>query len=486
MKATYWNGDATITKGCGSSDSEYFFSVGDLVAFRVNSFSSPDGRSFGHGCIPKQENYLLQEEILLEEFDNSTFPGEPGHGPVGGMDRKTIEEIVNVFWHKYSRPVISRTFLLGVLDTSENVFSGGFIHGEISEVRNHSGKFLHIYEIPEEYRECKGETFESTVAAINLQKKQEDEYQADLAAKNWRGVELVFGITASGWYESEASFGRHSVQRAHEYDSTSRSHYNLMIMPCVPNGGTRGNKNSWSCRPIHFYLPNGMPVSLSLYTDKNPEIDTITDHRWNNQQSWWYVQIETIEIQPGWIFVDGEDVFYCTKKIIEENRAKKITTRNAKFAEAKAKAFEAGITETQIGQIIKLADKGQIINTLKLVTTMVAKYSPVFILEIFNYIPSENPEVIENYAYLVAHAGEIKLANVKLATKNAYARSYINNLIPGYITGGHFDFYMRALSLALANKVSFKNGNNETFGGENCESDLAVKLREAGLTKIEE
>jgi len=125
MKGIYWDGDATITKGCGSGKSTEMFSVGGIIAFTADEYSSPDGRQFSHGVIPTHENYKLQEEILLEEFNFSTFPGEEGVGPVGSMNRKMIVELSNEFWHEFSQPVKFKTFLLQIMEASENVFRGG-------------------------------------------------------------------------------------------------------------------------------------------------------------------------------------------------------------------------------------------------------------------------------------------------------------------------------------------------------------------------
>lgn len=462
MKGTEWNGDYVATKGMTRSDGRHMFSVGGLVAFDVTTFSSPDGRSFSYGCTPTASSYILQEEILLEEFNRTEI--DP-HYHCGNMDVQKIVELRDEFWHVRRDPISKETFLLGVLDTSENIFAG-FISGEITEVRNHPGKFLHIYEIPEGYRGCKGETFEATVDAINLQKKQEDEHYDELVAKNWRGMELVFGITASGWYASRASFGRHGVQRQHEHDSTTRNHHTMVISPEVPCGDTDGHGCSYRC----FYLPDGTPMSLALWSNREPSIDTLTDTHWANSQSWHYSEIQTMYIKPGWIIVDGVDVYDCTKQIIDKNRAEQAALRKTKFAEAKAKAIEAGFTEAQTGQIIKLAMKGKVIAMLSLAARLAEKHGTDFALQVFVDLKGKSPVVTENYAFLLAHASEIKLSSAKRAAERAGAWSYLQALVPGYGTG-YFDDAMTALQLALANGVPFAELKSE--------SDLAIKLREA-------
>lgn len=480
MKGIEWNGDYFAEKGCTRSDGKYMFSVGNLVAFEVTTWSSPDGRDYGRGCIPCASMYKLQEEIILEEFNRTVSSIYNS----GSYNIQTIIELQDRFWHEYSRPVEYKTFLLQILGSGSNPFRKEFIKGEITEVRNNPGKYLHIYEVPESYRKCKVANFAETVEAINLQKQKEEQEYADMVSKNFRGVELIFGITASGWYASGASFGRHSVQLQHEHDSTSRDHYRIIIMPCVPNGGTRGTECSWSCKSLHFYLPNGIPMSLSLYTDREPVIDTMTTTHWANSQSWHYDEIETLEIQKGWIFVDGVDVYDCTTKIIDENKATKAAARNEKFAIAKTKALEAGFTESQIGQIIKTS-KGQVIANLNLVASMVTenKYGVAFVLQMFKNLQGKSPEVISSYSFLVSHAAEIKMDNVKRADKKAYAWAYLSDLIPGF-GSGHFDDAMIALRLAIENKVPFQGAEFVNSGFEvKGESDLAIKLRKAGLVQ---
>jgi len=270
---------------------------------------------------------------------------------------------------------------------------GGFLGGEIAEVRSNSGKFLHIYEIPEGYRECKGETFAETVVNINLQKKQEDEFDAEKVAKRYRGVELIFGITASGWYASSASFGEHSVKLQHEHDSTSRNHYTLVVAPCVPDGS------------FSFYVGR-VPVQITLGGE--PHITTLTS---GTGQSWYYSDIETLTIGKGWIFVDGVDVYEGTVETVNKKKAEKVAARNNKFAEAKAKAIEVGFSGAEIAELIKSAQKGQIIALLTAASAMVVEdnMTTTSVVETIKSLGGEDVAVIRNYAKIANKATELAL-----------------------------------------------------------------------------
>ena len=349
MKGTNFNGSFFADKGTSRSEGTSMFSVNGLVAFSYEHYCSPDGRSFSSGCIPTTGEYKLQEEIVLEEFDKTTSDRY-------GSGRYNVAKIVDLkdhFWHIYQKPVVEKIFLLQILEHGENIF--GFIHGDIAEVKNHPGKFLHIYEIPQGYCGCKGETFASTVAAIIAKKENEDTERALVVEKKFRGVELTFGITASGWYASSASFGEYKPQLQHEYDSTSRSHYKMVISDKVPPGA------------FSFYLPRPVgeiPMSLWIPQDgSEPSIDTLTDTSWCNSQNWHYSQIKNLSIQKGWIVVDGVDVYDCTKAIIDKNTAAEKAVRKEKFEKLSNEVIS--LHGEDIFKKVLTAKKGQVLAFLK-------------------------------------------------------------------------------------------------------------------------
>jgi len=286
----------------------------------------------------------------------------------------------------------------------------------------------------------------------------------------WRtGAEFSFGITTrGGWYKPSAGVGEWKIVPQHEHDDSRTRLGKMKISPKVPYG-------------MHYLYIWGYPIALYLQEGQEPSLSLCASSHWANSQNWGYDHHFSTSLQPGWIFVDGEDVYLSTKEKVDANRAEQVATRNAKFAEAKAKAIEAGFTEAQIGQIIKLAQKGKVIQTI-FAAVRLHKYGSGLVLQIVKDLRGEDPVVMENYIFLVANAAKIRLSSAERAAEKAGAWAYLNALIPGYGVG-YFDHARTALSLALANGVPFKNGNNKLFGGENAESDLAVKLREAGLVQ---
>lgn len=284
----------------------------------------------------------------------------------------------------------------------------------------------------------------------------------------WRkGEPFSFGVTThGGWYKPSVGVGLWKIVPQHEHDSSGTQLGMMKIMPSMPYGS------------YQLYIWE-YPITLTLAVDEEPRLSMCASSSWCNSQSWWYEKYYQTNLQKGWLFVDGIDVYEGTVEIINNNKAEKSAANNTKFAEAKAKAIEAGITETQIGQIIKLAGKGKVIIMVNLAVRMVTdqKYDVGFVLQVFTDLRGKSPAVVESYAYLTTHAAEIKLSSVKKAVEKAYAWSYLNSLIPGF-GAGYFDEAIEALKLALVNKVPFKNGDTETF-----DSDLAIKLREAGLAE---
>lgn len=448
------------------------FSIGNLVAFSYSHYCSPDGNDGRSGTNLLGADYSLQQEIVLEEYDNT----ESDKYGSGNYDRKKVVELSDVWKHEESSwqrfGGHNHNFLCTVLGTQEPQIGEPFVKGQrIEEVRENPGRWLHVYEVDDTDFTIseKATSFEEAIQKI---KTESPKNKAAYGLANWaKGEEFPVWYYKQDYYAPSAGVGGDGTHGGSW--CTSEDAGWLRIMPCVPAGnysvyifGGAGYIHVPN-RDFDGQLPS---VGLNVYT------------HWANSQSYNRLPLTETTIQKGWFFFNGEDISEKTIAIVKENIVGIVANRKAKFAEAKAKALEVGITETEIGQISKLAGKGNVISRLSLATRLVVdqKQGINFVLQIFTDLLGQNTAVIENYSYLVAHAHEIKLSSAKRATR-AYAWKYLQDLIPGYGTG-YFDEAMEALMLSLDNNVPFMNGNVETFGGENSESDLAIRLREAGLT----
>ena len=474
MKGTNYNGGYFASKGTCRSEGEAMFSIGNLVAFSYSYYSSPDGNDGRRGTNLLGADYSLQKEILLEEFDNT----ESNRFGSGNYDRKEVVEISDVWKHKESSwqrfGGYHRNFLCAVLNTQEPQIVEPFVKGQrIEEVRENPGHWLHVYEIDDTDFDLAGKaaSFEEAIQKI---KSESPKNKAAYGLANWaNGEEFPVWYRKQDYYAPRAGVGGDGTPTGGDW-ATSVSAGWLRIMPCVPAGQYAVLIFGWAG---YISVPDRK-------TEEVPYISLSVNTHWANSQSYKEQPLTETNIQKSWFFFNGEDMYEATLAEAQKNRTEQVVARNTKFAEAKAKALEAGIAENQIGQIIKLAGKGKVIVMIYLAARMVAeqKHNMDFVLRVFADLQGKNSAVIENYSHLIAHAKEIKLSLAKKAVERAGAWSYLRSLIPGYGTG-YFDDAMEALKLALTNKVPFKNGNTETFGGENSESDLAIKLREAGLAK---
>jgi hypothetical protein len=212
---------------------------------------------------------------------------------------------------------------------------------------------------------------------------------------SYRNTELIFGITISGWYASRATFGEKEIIPQHEHDGTYRHHYKLVIASHVPNG-------------TYSFYNEKTPMSLTISSEENPIIDVLTHTHWANSQSWDHCEIFALNIQKGWFFIDGEDVYENTVKIINENKKSRSFELSQKFNAAKTAVIEAGFCEEDIAILIKVAPKGKVINLLVAVSVIVQDgISTEAIIRICETLKGENPSVVQNYVEIYKKADQL-------------------------------------------------------------------------------
>lgn len=475
MKGTEYNGSHFASIGSSRSEGTSMFSIGGLVAFSYRHYCSPDGNDGRTGVNLITAGYFLKEDIVLEEYNN-TKSDKYGSG---NYDRKKVVELSDVWKHEESSwqrfGGYCRNFLCSILDTQDPQIGDPFTkESRIEEIRENPGHWLHVYEV-DDTDFAIGEKATSFEEAIQKIKSESPKNKAAHGLANWaKGEEFPVWCSKQDYYAPHAGVGGDGTPIGGDWATSVRAGW-LRIMPCVPTGQYTVLIFGWA----------GCISVPDRKTEEVPRISLSANTHWANSQSYRDQPLTETNTQKGWFFFNGEDMYEATVAEVQKNRTEQVASRNAKFTEVKTKALEAGITETQISQIIKLAGKGKVITMLNLATKMVAeqKYRIDFVLQIFTNLWGKSSALIENYAFLVAHATEIKLSSAKKAVEKAYAWSYLGVLIPGF-GAGYFDDAMEALKLALTNKVPFKDGGIERFSEEeNSESDLAVKLREAGLVQ---
>ncbi len=445
MKGFVYNGDATITKGCGSSYGERFFAVNDLVAFKATDYSSPDGNSHRHGCIPSKEKYLLQEEIFLEEFDNSTYPG-PGVGPVGSLDVKKIKTMPDEFWCEFWTEREFLSFVLQVLESEENVFSG-FIPGDISEVRNHPGKFLHIYNIPKGYWKCKKNTFADTVSAINLQKMQEDE-----------AAEIIRR------FEAGEKIGLEAMKNAYLYafqGLTNRYEYFRLAQKAgleITISVARANGHKETAETLLSWREAGV-TDTDLKSVESGK-DSCCNHHYYFKRSGWknnfYLAAETYGLEAVRFLV----LKSLTPESLKQHIAVEAEAERLRKEERKAffNELTKSVTEKYGEEILKIAlrKKGKIIATLQTLSSSVLGVEEIYkILSLTTEV-----SVIANLIEFVEK--RVKPGKAEKTAECARAWAYLRAVFPDVAFSGCFDDALLALLIYAENwgsGQSPKSGN---------------------------
>ena len=188
------------------------FSVGGLVAFRESYWCSAGGREGAVEGNYLQDEYFLQEEIELVEFDRS----EPSKGGLTKLNYQKIVKLKDVFFRKtssWSRGYDSSDlYVFAVLPDGEAKISGRTIAGtRIEEIRRNSGRFLHVYLVEEKIfhqesdRLLKAKSFDEAVAVLA---SSEDPEEVEKRARKQYAREQFDKLIATGlsWPRAQRVF----------------------------------------------------------------------------------------------------------------------------------------------------------------------------------------------------------------------------------------------------------------------------------------
>jgi hypothetical protein len=457
MKGTTYNGGYFASKGTCRSEGISMISVGNLVAFSYKHSSSPDGRDGRDGANLLSSPYLLQEEILLEEYNNTQE--DKFHS--GNYDYKKIVDIADVWnheegcWQRFGGYI--NKFICSIMDTDvpqlQNLFAQGM---RIEEVRNNPGKFLHVYLLDDAdfIIALNQKSFDEAIAAV---KKDSSKNKAAFGLANWKiGAPIPVQYSKQDYYSPGASVGGDGTSSSDTWCSHSRSAF-LSIMPCVPAGDHNIYIFGYSAS---INIPNRTENSL-------PCLNLNVQRHWANSQNWRETPLTETKIEKGWFFFNGEDIYEATMTEAKKNRDAQITARNEKFAAAKTAAMEAGFTDNQITQLLKIG-KGKTINLLTTAATIsrLDCFTADLAFSTINLLRNENCDVISNYAGLVSKSKSIDYSRIKKVNQKASAWAYLRSALPEVKFSGYFDDALRAVKLTIENKVIFKNMNLSLYYGE--------------------
>lgn len=457
MKGTTYNGSYFASKGSCRSEGISMISVGNLVAFSYSHYSSPDGNDGRSGANLLSSDYQIQEEVKLEEYDNT----EEDKFHSGNYDYKKVEDICDVWnheegsWQRFGGH--ANRFICTVLETNVPQIGTPFTQGtRIEEIRNNGGKFLHVYALDRAdfIIALSQKSFEEAVIAV---KKDSSKNKATFGLANWQtGAPIPVQYGRQDYYSPGASVGGDGTSSSDTWCSSGRSAW-LAIMPCVPAGDYQVFLFGYAAS---LHIPNRAENSL-------PRLDLNVQRHWANSQNWWETPLTETTIKKGWLFFDGEDIYEATIAEAKKNRDAQVAARNEKFTAAKTAATEAGFTEDQISQLLKIG-KGKTINLLKTAASIVKAdgFTTELAIETIKLLATENCAVISNYAGLIAKSTVIDYSRIQKVNRKASAWAYLSSAIPEVSFDGYFDDALRAIKLTVDNKVRFKNmdGNAPYYG----------------------
>lgn len=446
MKGTNYNGSSFANKGMCSSQGSRMVSVGETVAFHYEYYCSPDGNSGNSGANLLKADYLLQKEIVLEEYDNT----ESDRFGSGHYDRKKIVELPNIWKHKreswQSHGGNHDNFLCVVLGTQELQLSIPFSKGSrIEEIRENPGKFLHVYKLDDaDYRLV--ETASSFEEAIEKIKYESLKIKAAHGLANWRtGREIPVQYHKQDYYAPSAAVVGDGTSSRTWCTDTKGSW--LKIMPCVPAG----------CHNVILFGYSGYICVPDRKGDQIPFLGLNFSHRCGNSQSYYEELIKETTIQKGWFFLDGEDLYEETVTAVSCNKGAEKASRALRFEE-----YSKTVTEKYGKEILKLAlrKKGSVLEILKALTEVSAEIAISEMKKILE-LSSSGSTVLNLSNFVSTKIDTFKAAKV---AEKAYAWAYLNDAFPGVKFSGYFDEAKTALKIYSESWNIEKKINNPTLG----------------------
>lgn len=462
------NNSPFADKGTCSTEITGTCSVQDLVLLTTDYYCSPDWRSYSKKIL--NIDLFPKESDLPDEYNNTRSDKYwSGKYDYLAYDKENDQVFRYWEWNQLSRK--QNYFRVSPDDT--------VLLPDIETVEPCNGWYFHHIVIDNKcwYKTVDGKNIQEVVNAL-IDQKREKERIAEYRKKNWDiGIELPFTEYYRWWYETRVYMWDHHWTPAHEHSDERRTTSKILVK----------HGNPWD--HINFY--NGARYTLYIDGNKHIRISLNTDHRWNNQQDWWYKELNESTIQKWQIFVNGQDVYESTVSRIAEYSKEQKEKRNTKFNELKEFFVnEAGFSENEFNELTKYPRKWERLSFLEWIRWLLSEDDNPNISSIKDQNITKD-EILEttretlafhmNYAELVNYilikrkAGSIDYDTAKRVKDKAYAFAYLSDSLPWipFSMVGKFDDAIVALSIALKTwlfrKMTILHSNK----------DLWIKLQEA-------
>jgi len=453
-------------KGCCRSEGSRTYSVQDLVTIETSWYCSPDGIDYGRWI--DKINLFPTEEDIPQEYDNTTS-NKYGSGQYDYLSYD--KENKRIWSFSTGNNLASQDHYFWVSPNSTVLFPW------IETVQECNGWYLHhiIIDNKSDYKYVDAKSIQETINAL-FDQKREMERLAEYREKYgdiW--LELPWTEYSSGYYAPRVYiWDKHGIP-AHEYSNEKWTTNKILVKFWKP----------WDCinfirywRWYSAYISEDMSIWLSIKTD----------HRRNNQQQWWYTDLDDSIIQPWQIFINGEDVYEETMETVKSIKQGRINSRKSKFHDLKETLVNTYLfTESEFRDLCKYPWKWNILSFLSTVTSILEKNN-ITKDEIFNAMEEikypVNWDIFQNYISIKRVAKNFRDYDVKRVIDKWYAWSYIMDTIKWINRVWNFDDAIAALKLWLENGLFRKWNLVYTTKKEedNPEiSDFWQKLLDAGL-----
>lgn len=463
IRTYHKNNSYFATKGTCRSDKSQTYSVQDLVTIETSHYCSPDWRSYWNSI--DKINLFPNEEDSPEEFDN-TSSDNYGSGQYDYLSYD--KENKKIFYYSTWNQLSSQDHYFWVSPDSTVLFPW------IETVQECNGWYFHhiILDNQSDYKYVDKKSIQETINALFNQKKEMEKLEEYREKYGDMWLELSWTEYSNWYYEPSVYMWDKHWTPAHEYSNERWSTNKLLVKFWKP----------WDY--INFYRRS---KRYSIVIDENMEVEILnhTSCRWNNNQDWWYEEMNSSSIQPWQIFINGEDVYENTKSRISEKQTEVKEKRKNKFAELESKLVnEYKFTESELQDLCKYAWKWNVIRFLSTIKSMI-ETSDIQKNEIFDAmldIKYPGEMVFRNYILIKRNAENFKYEDVKRIVDKWYARSYITNTIKWINRVWNFDDAIGALRLVL--EIWLFRKNNLVYSTKISKSeisDLGQKLIDAGL-----
>lgn len=302
--------------------------------------------------------------------------------------------------------------------------------------------------------------------------KENRQWPREVVEKNYLNIYLTFWVTFPKSYVSYASFDKEDLTSTPGYNPKFVFPYRILIREQVLS------------KSISFYSLTGViPFVLSFSENGEPSIQTrIVENK--------YDHIRTLDIEPGLIWLDGQNVHWITSKTIQDNWVK---NNIHKFETAKYSAELAGFTDSEINQMIEYHPK-HIVSMLNTAVKIVSEYQieKSKIISALMLVGSQNTFVIHNYILLNHYSSSIRRSSVLKSIRRGISLNYINELLPGIPFVGDIDQVIKSLTLAIQKGVNFSAAEPSTEDGSSDSLEKPKNLlwskknKKAKIEKVEE